>query len=322
MKKIFLSHSSKDSEVANAFKEYLFSVGVDIDRDLYFTSDRDTGIPLGYQVLQDIHINLRQAEIVILMLSENYYKSAYCMNEMGATWILEKQVIPFILPVLKDKTKVGVIGDNAQYGVIDKQVLNTFYDTFLKGLYISRERPTNAVEAARDKFLQIVNEDSEKNDKILMNEEVIKELKTEKIKETKKLIVKVVGNSLNDLIINKFSEQENLLIKYLIDLDKVKLMCGWQEQQEVDKIIVWQEINELNRKLSSGYRDVLSKFEIRGLLEVSQTTGGGNPKEYQLKKKVIEQIDTLLEEAQNKLNQVIQDNLKNSMEEEYENLPF
>ena len=36
--------------------------------------------------------------IVIMVLSQNYYKSPACLNEMGATWIFELMDFPILLP--------------------------------------------------------------------------------------------------------------------------------------------------------------------------------------------------------------------------------
>ena len=35
---------------------------------------------------------------MLYILSENYYKSAACLNEMGATWVLQKKYTSILLP--------------------------------------------------------------------------------------------------------------------------------------------------------------------------------------------------------------------------------
>lgn len=98
-KKVFLSHSSLDGQVVNSFSENILEGALNIQVDNIFnTSGIGTEINPGEDWRKTIIDNLKDAEIVILFISENYKKSEICLNEMGAAWIEEKCVLPVIIP--------------------------------------------------------------------------------------------------------------------------------------------------------------------------------------------------------------------------------
>ena len=330
MNKIFLSHSSKDAHIAEAFKNYLFNIGVDIDKDLHFTSNNDTGIPLGNDVLNDIQNELINAKIVILLLSQNYYKSSYCMNEMGAIWIQRKPFIPFVLPDIENKEMVGVISNNKQYGVISKEVLNTFYDKNIKDVFTTRTRPTNEIEKARDTFIKNATLPIKKEEStiVLSNKIDIQIIQPSVVtQENTRLEEQLSTNSIDLLMEKGFSDVEKLFVKYIIDTDRVKFMSGWQENGEIEKIRIWEELTGLNEDnllnyytgpLSRKYSSVLQKFEIRKLIEVSAVTSGNNPKEYKLKENVLVQITKLNSDSLEELDRL----LKYLLIEKADDIPF
>ena len=96
--KIFISHCEKDIAVVESFVDLLSHLG--LASDTLFCSS----IP-GYNIKQgsgDIYEYLRNEFnnnlFVIFMLSENYYNSTACLNEMGATWILKQKYQSILLP--------------------------------------------------------------------------------------------------------------------------------------------------------------------------------------------------------------------------------
>lgn len=96
--KVFISHCEKDIAIVENFVDLLSHIG--LTSDLLFCSS----IP-GYNIKQgsgDIYEYLRNEFsnnlFVIFMLSENYYNSKPCLNEMGATWVLQKEYQSILLP--------------------------------------------------------------------------------------------------------------------------------------------------------------------------------------------------------------------------------
>lgn len=96
--KVFISHCEKDIDIVERFVDLLSHIGISTNQ-LFCSS-----VP-GYNIKQgsgNIYDYLREEFsnnlFVIFMLSPGYYKSAPCLNEMGATWVLKKKYQSILLP--------------------------------------------------------------------------------------------------------------------------------------------------------------------------------------------------------------------------------
>ena len=109
---IFVSHCSKDSAIVEKFVDGLVGLGIDSSQ-IFYTSGFQTGVRPGLDIPIEVKKKLKDSKIIMLMLSQNYYSSPYCMNEAGAAWIMNdcKVVIP-ILMGLQYGEMVGFIGPN------------------------------------------------------------------------------------------------------------------------------------------------------------------------------------------------------------------
>ena len=97
-KRIFISHASKDKELINKFVDSIILLGMGVDSKIIaYTSREDTGVPPGESIPQFIQDNIACADIVLLMISDNYKNSEVCLNEMGAAWALNKHIIQILL---------------------------------------------------------------------------------------------------------------------------------------------------------------------------------------------------------------------------------
>ena len=98
-KKIFISHATKDCEYAKQLVNLLVHMGIRETDQIFCSSIGGTGIPLREHIYNHIKQEFQQFDIyVIMLLSENYYNSPACLNEMGATWILDLPDMPILLP--------------------------------------------------------------------------------------------------------------------------------------------------------------------------------------------------------------------------------
>ena len=99
LKKIFISHSSKDSGIISRFVEQILRLGLGLaPEDIAFTSEETFGVEPGENIAKYIRDNICGAEVVLLMISSNYKASDICLNEMGAAWALGKKCISVVLP--------------------------------------------------------------------------------------------------------------------------------------------------------------------------------------------------------------------------------
>ena len=99
MKKVFVSHSTKDKEVVDIFMDKILKLGLAFTSDdIAYTSREDTGVRTGNDIKAFIKENISTCDFVFFMISENYIQSQVCLNEMGAAWATERKVIPIVFP--------------------------------------------------------------------------------------------------------------------------------------------------------------------------------------------------------------------------------
>lgn len=116
--RVFLSHSVKDKLLVSSFVD-LLQAGMDINiNEIYCTSNGV--LPTGELFVEDIKANLLETDFCVFLLSKNFYESRFCLNEMGAAWILNKKVFPILVPPIDfpDIENTAFKGKNA------KKILN------------------------------------------------------------------------------------------------------------------------------------------------------------------------------------------------------
>ena len=99
---IFLSHSSKNSELVTQFRDLILQGGLGYDLDeVKCTSVEDHGIPGGVNISKDLREFLTEKMgLFIQFISKNYLGSRVCLNEEGAAWSLlsDNMFIPILIP--------------------------------------------------------------------------------------------------------------------------------------------------------------------------------------------------------------------------------
>jgi len=108
-KKIFISHAVKDKKLADSLVD-LFQTGMDIkSRDIFCSSLEGLGIPSGSNFIEHIKSQLQSPEVVVALLSPNYFESQFCICELGATWAMSHELIPILVPPASYKDLKGVL---------------------------------------------------------------------------------------------------------------------------------------------------------------------------------------------------------------------
>lgn len=95
--KIFISHSSKDREYGDVLVKLLLGIGVK-GSQIIFTSDPDYGIPTGENIFEYLKNQIHNDAHMLYLLSDHYYDSVVCMNEMGAAWVMQNTYHMLMLP--------------------------------------------------------------------------------------------------------------------------------------------------------------------------------------------------------------------------------
>lgn len=168
-KTVFISHRTTDKAIADMLLDFLATTG--IPRDCIKCSS----LP-GNDVMQKISPEVRawidSSAVNIAILSEDYYKSAYCLNEAGILWYLKDiPVIPIALPEINHTDMIGFLNDDYKlrrlgsdddiayiYDIVQeslgvsvaKHTVITAETTKLKERYhqfcVDRESPNNSIE--------------------------------------------------------------------------------------------------------------------------------------------------------------------------------
>lgn len=87
VRKVFISHSYKDRLLVDAFVNLLTKAGIP-EEQIVCSSTAGTQLHTGNSLYAELRKELTNDNVfVIFMLSENFYTSPVCLNEMGAAWI-------------------------------------------------------------------------------------------------------------------------------------------------------------------------------------------------------------------------------------------
>ncbi|SHM06966.1 toll/interleukin-1 receptor domain-containing protein [Chryseobacterium polytrichastri] len=336
--KIFISHSSKNKDFGNLLVDLLRSLGIK-ENEIIFTSNTGYGIPISQNIFHWLKAQITDSPFVIYLLSEEYYKSVACLNEMGAAWIIENEHAAIFTPNfnLSSKEFQGGALDPREIGfyINDEERILSFIQLISKKFEIS----TNAVlinQHIRRFLEQIKNIDTSKitssNVQVYDSKTKNREIETQKNKvsnsESNNLLIvnpKITNESLYskfiELILNKkMKDDEILLLYYVIETGRSKLMTGWQEDNEIKNIVEWEKINDIKDLLSKNYSSVIKRFELRGFTEVSAITSSNNPKELKLKDEIFSQILDLSPEINNIISEVVKNNFYEHVEEDKSNV--
>jgi len=157
---LFISHSSKDEDFAESFVTLLRSLGFN-KSNLFCSSIDGYGIDEGCDIYETLRSKFQQYNIyVVFLLSDNYYQSPACLNEMGAAWVLKTDYSTVLLPGFEIPSIKGAINPNRMAIIInDKHVRNTlnkFKERIMEVFNLEDVDDDIVWEKNRDKFLESV----------------------------------------------------------------------------------------------------------------------------------------------------------------------
>ena len=293
---IFISHSSKDKKYGDALVQLLQDIGIS-PNDIIFTSNSGYGIPKGQNIFKWLKNRLKEKSFIIYLLSDNYYSSIACLNEMGAAWIIENDHLVMFASGFNPSNKKFFEGaiDPREMGVFmdNKQDIIDFVEIITDKLDIKTRQVV--VHQAISKYMKSIDNiiGNITEEKHVVDSEYTKISKgigntngDDVILEQKEIVDLIsLDNStsttfFDDILKGKLSDEELLLIKYMNDTGKITLGDRWMASQEIENISNWEDIKTLNSKLSNSYKMALRKLKIRKYVKVHKETEYGNPKEY------------------------------------------
>lgn len=152
MPKIFISHSSQDSDIVEELIEMLEAMGL-APKKIFCTSFEGYGIKLGEDFLESIKEELTSNTLVIFVLSKNFYKSPVSLCEMGAAWVMAKEHIPVLVPPLEHSDVKGVIPLSQGMKITEPLKFNSLKVKIEEFFGYESKIDNSAWEQKRDKIL-------------------------------------------------------------------------------------------------------------------------------------------------------------------------
>jgi hypothetical protein len=153
-KRIFISHSGNDKNYCDAFVELLEEIGVPEQEILYSSSSRH-GVPGDLSIFEYLRQHIADGTTVFYMLSDNYYQSPYCLNEMGAAWITQNDSSIFLLPNFNGKIRGVIDGTKKGYSLKEPVELYQLRDK-IKAMFDLKPLSEGKWETIKNKFLKKV----------------------------------------------------------------------------------------------------------------------------------------------------------------------
>lgn len=97
--KLFISHATEDKEIVKKIvDDFLYPIGLHEDQ-MFCSSIEEIGVPLKENIYDYIRTTFRTEELYVLfVISEAYYESIACLNEMGAAWVMQSDYVCVLLP--------------------------------------------------------------------------------------------------------------------------------------------------------------------------------------------------------------------------------
>ena len=96
--KVCISHAAPDKGYVSKLVELLEDIGLN-EQYIFCSSMPGYDIPLGEDIYDYLRQQFQKHDLhVIFILSDKYYDSVACMNEMGAAWVLKNKYMTILLP--------------------------------------------------------------------------------------------------------------------------------------------------------------------------------------------------------------------------------
>lgn len=159
---LFISHASDDMPVVEVFVSMLQKIGFN-KTNLFCSSIEGYGIDEGSDIYDTLRKKFIETQIyVVFILSENYYQSPACLNEMGAAWVLQSEystvVVPgFDIPNIKGAINLRkiamLLGDDRHI----RSTLNKFRERLVSIFKLTDLDDDIVWENHRNAFIESVN---------------------------------------------------------------------------------------------------------------------------------------------------------------------
>ena len=109
---VFISHSSKDKDFAEALVVLLEDLGMD-STNLFCSSIDGYGVGLSQDIFETLRSLFNEHNLFVIFIhSPRYYKSPVSLNEMGAAWVLKTDFCSLLTSDMEFSNMSGVVNDS------------------------------------------------------------------------------------------------------------------------------------------------------------------------------------------------------------------
>lgn len=155
---IFISHRSIDKEIADILLDFFVRMG--ISRDLIFCSSLP-GNDINEKISSEVKDAIKTSAVNIVILSQEYYKSAYCLNEAGIIWFMDSvPAIPIALPEISPDSMIGFLNNEYKIRRLDcDDDISYIYDTVrnvISAQQVKASIITAEVRKLKDQYLKYI----------------------------------------------------------------------------------------------------------------------------------------------------------------------
>lgn len=126
---IFISHSSKDIHLVELFNQFLTSLGIKKE-EIFCSSINGQGVENGTRIGGSVLKQLKDSNLAIFLVTNNFLRSPYCTQELGIGWSLSNEKDIFIYKaddVRSDEIK-GFISSDYKYSQLNSDGLSELCD--------------------------------------------------------------------------------------------------------------------------------------------------------------------------------------------------
>ena len=324
-KSVFISHSSKDKELAEAIVE-LIQHGIGLpENEIFCSSVEGYGIPSGEDFLLYIKEQMEAPKMVILLLTPSYWKSQFCLCEMGGAWFKSHRIFPITVSAVNNNDLQAVLLTTQAFQINNDLKYNDIRKLLFDELIFEKKTDTQW-DIQRRKFL-------DKIAKLCKNLAIPEEISIEQFLSLQSQFEESQAE------LNKYQQENQTLHTYIQKLESLKntdevntikqelkiTITGTSEQFEAQFEQIKKQLQEITPEkevrfciLSDYYgqsyradhkarRTGFPYAERKGYIQIDLDDSGKiqgikvlwNTKEMALLKQQLEELEKFLEEVQN-----------------------
>lgn len=254
-KKIFLSHSYLDKDIATRIVEKLLLKIFLLDKktDIFYTSKRETGIESSKNWKNYIKNALLDCDVFIALITSNYKNSEMCLGELGAAWILDKPIFPLLIPPVKYENFSTVISDLQADLLINPDDLESFINSFQKQLKSQCEidiYPNVNIQKCITSFLKSTKSYLQKNP------DLFKATSPIAVKEQNKIAKEEIKEILENTDTSVTEEEKKII--------KSRSKAEWPDDYSMQEHYIKEQVQALIdiKRLKNEFKNDLEKFKI------------------------------------------------------------